>query len=73
MLVYARIILALIILSCIMQILLSGIGIFAGAVLSGVFGLLFAGLFIWLAYTNFRDATECANKAFIEEYKKSTL
>lgn len=61
MLIYARIILAVLILSAV----LSGLGAFFGILFgnsASVVALLIAGVFFWLAYSNFNDATECANK-----------
>lgn len=60
MLVYARIILALMLLSAAFQVI-GGVLVFAmGGIAPGLVMFLIGCLFAWLAYTNFQDATACA-------------
>ncbi len=60
MLIYARLILALMLLSAAFQIV-GGVLVFAlGGIAPGIVMLLIGSLFAWLAYTNFMDAAACA-------------
>lgn len=73
MLIFARIILGFMIFFAVMTGLMQLYALTQGSIVLGTVGLLFTGLFLWLEYTNFMDATDCANKAFLAEmsgYKK---
>lgn len=60
MLIYARIILILIMLSAVISGFISLGMIAAGATSMGGVNLLFSGIIFWLAYTNYVDAGTCA-------------
>jgi hypothetical protein len=63
MLIFARIILVLMIFSAVVTGLLQLYSLTQGSLVFGGVCLLFTGVLLWLEYTNFVDATACANKA----------
>lgn len=60
MLIYARIILAIILLASLVQILTGGYLASTGQITAGLFTLVWGGLFLWLSWSNFQEATNCA-------------
>jgi heme A synthase len=79
MLIYARLILVLILLSACFQIIggtvvvLGGLGSASYAVmLGGLMSLAVGGVFAWLAWTNYSDAANCANEAFMKQMQSQS-
>jgi len=63
MLIYARIILALIILTSVLNIV-GGVVMMMASPVMGVMGLMMGALFAWLAYTNYKDASNCVEESY---------
>ncbi len=61
MLIYARIILLLIVLTSIFSFFGGFYSLVTGSWLYGIMEILIGGLFIWLGYSNFTEASRCAS------------
>ncbi len=60
MLIYARIILILILITSVLQVV-GGVVMLKVDPSVALFSIAFSGLIVWLAYANYVDATKCAN------------
>jgi len=63
MLIYARIILVLMILSSVVNIVGGAVMIMYSPVM-GLMGIIMGGLFAWLSYTNYNEASTCVEEAY---------
>jgi len=66
MLIYARIILAFIIIISILNIV-GGVVMLMSSPIMGVLGLMFGVLFAWLAYSNYKEASSCVQDAYARD------
>lgn len=62
MLIFARVILAFMMLTAVITGILQVYMITQGFIVFSVIGLAITGLLLWLEYTNFVDASSCASK-----------
>ena len=61
MLIYARLLLIVILLTAVLNMARSAIVMSRGGVAVGAFMLLWSGFFAWLAWTNWGEASDCVN------------